>query len=511
VPAAGQARRAAELAEHLQLANAAARALPYLLLAADQAEAVFAHHEATQRYRAAVRVAAQVGDRAAEAQALVGLGRSWLAAGHPEHALEHFEAAVQVYRELDDPEAEGETLARISQVYFARGSWDAGIERLPALIERLEQRPPSRALGLLHACLAAVMPAEPAARIRAAARASELARALCDDDLLVEAEANRGFVLMLAGRLPEARAALEAILPLAEARRVYQALPMVIGALGESTKLQGDTCAYLRLGQRAVARAEESGDTVALLGALSGVGEAEFLLGDWATARRTYERAAGEGAGLDAAWYLGFVQLGLAALDVAEGKWTAAEQQLARCLVESPRLGHHNRREHAQRLLARRYLLADEPAAALARLEDVVRVEGDAHAGTQALRAWALLAAGDHAGAAEVVARAVDLACSQGNRLDLCEALLVRGQIESCQGRLDAAARTLTDGLALAQAMPWPYAEARLRYARARAWSEHGQRSTAAQDLELALAIFRRLGARPYLDKAEQLAAGLTA
>ncbi|MDQ6670740.1 MAG: hypothetical protein M3069_08300 [Chloroflexota bacterium] len=57
------------------------------------------------------------------------------------------------------------------------------------------------------------------------------------------------------------------------------------------------------------------------MGALSGVGEAQFLLGDWAAERATYEHAAREGSALDAAWYQGFVQLGLAAIEVAEGNW----------------------------------------------------------------------------------------------------------------------------------------------------------------------------------------------
>ncbi|MDQ6670742.1 MAG: AAA family ATPase, partial [Chloroflexota bacterium] len=78
-----RARRAAELARHLQLADEPAQAVPYVLLAGDQAEALFAHHEAAQHYRAARHLAAELGDRAAEAQALLGLGRSLLAAGHP--------------------------------------------------------------------------------------------------------------------------------------------------------------------------------------------------------------------------------------------------------------------------------------------------------------------------------------------------------------------------------------------------------------------------------------------
>jgi ATP/maltotriose-dependent transcriptional regulator MalT len=432
-----------------------------------------------------------------------------LAAGHPDRALAHLEAAAAMYHALDDPEGEGETLARVAQVYFVRGSWEAGFERLPAVVERLEQRQPSRALALLYACLAMVMPAEPGARLRAAARASELARALGDDDLLVQAEARRGFVLMLAGHLPEARAALDAILPLAEGRRAYDALSIVFGVLSEVTKLQGDLRGYLSLAHRGVVRAEEAGDAVSLVGALSGVAEAEFLLGEWATARRTYARAAREASGVDAAWYQGFVQLGLAAIEVAEGNWNAAERQLAGCLVESPRLGHHNRREHALRLLARRDVLAGDATAALARLDEVVRAEGEEHPGTLAVRAWALLESGDVARASTAVARAVELGAAQGNRLDLCEALLVRGQVERSQGDLGAATRTLADGLALARAMPCPYAEARLRYARARVFAELGQLNDATRELEVATRTLRQLGARPYLEAAERYAAQL--
>jgi transcriptional regulator with XRE-family HTH domain/tetratricopeptide (TPR) repeat protein len=504
-----QSRRAAEIARHFQAANERGRALPYLLLAGDQAEAVFAHHDATEHYQAAVLIASEIHDRSAEARAQVGLGRSWLAGGHPERALQHFEDGVRIYRQLADLEAEGETLAHIAQVYFARGQWDAGIQRLPEIIERLERRAPSRALALLYACLAAVMPSSSAERLAAANRASKLARALSDDDLLVQAEANRGFVLMLAGQLPEARATLEAILPLAETRGSYDALPMVLGALGEMTKLKGDIPGYLTLAERAVARAEQAGDPVALIGALSGVAEANYLLGDWVAARRTYERAAREGADLDAAWYRGFVHLGLAAIDVAEGNWSSVEQQLAECLVDRPRLGHQNRREHALRLLARRDLLADAPSSALARLDDVVRAEGDEHAGTQALRAWALLESAELASATDAVARAIEIASAQANQLDLCEALLVRGEVERRRGDADRACSTFMDALDLAAAMPCPYLEARARYGHARVLADLRRVEDCAAELQLAVTTLLRLGATPFLQKAERLLASL--
>jgi tetratricopeptide (TPR) repeat protein/transcriptional regulator with XRE-family HTH domain len=497
--------RAAELAHHFQSALQPQRALPYLLLAGDDAEVVFAHHEARQRYEAASRIAREVGDPTAEARASLGIGRTWLAAGRPGHALEHLEAAVRAYQAIDNAEGEAEALARIAEVYFARGNWDAGIERFPPIIKRLEQGPPSRALALIYASLAMVMPASAAARVQAAERAAELARVLGDEDLRVDAEGRRGFVLMLAGRLAEARQTLEAIQPIAEARRAHHALPTIIGVRSELAKLQGDIRGYLSLAQRGVARAEEAGDLVSLVGALSGVAEAQFLMGRWAEARRTYARAASTISGVDAAWYQGFVQLGLAAIDLAEGNDMAAEQQLAHCLTETPRLGHHNRREHALRLLACRHLLADQPAAALELLNEVERVEGHEHAGTQTLRAWALLQSGDVSVAAETVARAVELTAQQGNRLDRCEALLIRGQVERCAADKRAAANSLQEALELAEGMPSPYAEGRVRYARAELLADLGQMDAAIEEATRATVIFRTLGAQPYLRKADRL------
>jgi transcriptional regulator with XRE-family HTH domain/tetratricopeptide (TPR) repeat protein len=510
-PSTSRARVTDQIARHLLAADALVQALPYVVLAGEDAEAIFAHHEAAGHFRTAYRLAADLGDQRAQAVALFRLGCSLLTVGESEAALEHLEVAVRLHHTLEDVEGEGMALARIAQVYFARGEWDAGIERVPLLIQRLEERGPSRALALLYACLALVMVATPDERLAAAARASELGRRLGDEDILLQAEARRGFLLMSQGRLREARLVLEPILPRAEARRAYDALAMVCGVLSEVLKLTGDFAGYLELSNREGVWAEATGDTASLVGALAGVGEAQFLRGDWAAARATYQRAANQSRSLDAAWYRGFVQLGLGAIELAEGNWAAVDQQLAACLVENPRFGHHNRREHAQRLLAQRDVLASQPAAALARLEEVVAVEGDLHAGTLALKAWAWLEMGKLVPAAQAAAKAVELASERGNRLDLVEALLVHGRIAGAAGDPTTASRRLDEGLSLAQAMGFPYAEGRVRLARAEYEVRMRQTQTGYADLEAAMTIFRRLGAQPYLQQAVNLAAAVGA
>jgi hypothetical protein len=87
------AHRAAELADHFAQAGEFARALPYALVAGDQAGAVYAFVEAERQYRAAVAWARAAQEEAQEADALAKLG-ALLGA-----ALRH-EDAVTVTRTL---------------------------------------------------------------------------------------------------------------------------------------------------------------------------------------------------------------------------------------------------------------------------------------------------------------------------------------------------------------------------------------------------------------------------
>ena len=60
--------------------------------------------------------------------------------------------------------------------------------------------------------------------------------------------------------------------------------------------------------------------------------------------------------------------------------------------------------------------------------------------------------------------RALALALPHNNRLDLCEALLVRGQIVARLGNETEAMDSFQRALTLAQAVPYPYAEGRILF-----------------------------------------------
>jgi hypothetical protein len=89
----------------------------------------------------------------------------------------------------------------------------------------------------------------------------------------------------------------------------------------------------------------------------------------------------------------------------------------------------------------------------------------------------------------------------------LVEALEVQALIRLRQGRLSDAEEALQEGLQVARAMPYPYAEARLLQVDGQMRAERGAPDQAREQLAAALAIFRRLGARKDIERTEQLLA----
>jgi predicted ATPase len=94
LPASEQARQAAALADHLTKAGELARALPYALQAGAQAEAVYAHSEAAERYGDALALAQAFGDRAREAEAMEKRSRALWQGGRLDEARDLVEHAA---------------------------------------------------------------------------------------------------------------------------------------------------------------------------------------------------------------------------------------------------------------------------------------------------------------------------------------------------------------------------------------------------------------------------------
>jgi tetratricopeptide (TPR) repeat protein len=123
--------------------------------------------------------------------------------------------------------------------------------------------------------------------------------------------------------------------------------------------------------------------------------------------------------------------------------------------------------------------------------------------------AWAYLETGAAAKAEALMVQSMKRAKAQNMRVVVGDLLRIHGIALTRQGREDEAERSLQEGLALTRAMCCPYAEARVLYEWGRMRARKGEPQPARAMLQEALAIFQRLGARPYLARTKQALAEL--
>jgi tetratricopeptide (TPR) repeat protein len=109
---------------------------------------------------------------------------------------------------------------------------------------------------------------------------------------------------------------------------------------------------------------------------------------------------------------------------------------------------------------------------------------------------WAYLQAGQIDQAKRVIEQAILRARGMNAWPNLAEALLVQTRIAVRDRDWQTAARSMAEGLDLAQTMSYPYAEARLLQQEGERLVTQGESKSARDRLARALAVFRQLGAR---------------
>jgi tetratricopeptide (TPR) repeat protein len=233
---------------------------------------------------------------------------------------------------------------------------------------------------------------------------------------------------------------------------------------------------------------------------LAQVAEAQFLLGNWPEARTLYERALQMSRIYPAPHYAAFALLGLGELNLAAGHWEEATQLVETCMADAYRTNDVHWVHNAERLLAYRDLLRAHPDEALRRLEHA----GEEHTRTLYLRAWGHLDASELKQAVTTIDRCIAIAKQQSSNLDLCEAWIVRGRISARQNRVEKAVDSFREAVALARSMPCPFVEGRALFEWGQMLSARGKLEAARELLEQALRIFKRLGARRFVEQAER-------
>jgi tetratricopeptide (TPR) repeat protein len=259
--------------------------------------------------------------------------------------------------------------------------------------------------------------------------------------------------------------------------------------------------------KRAVETGDQLGDPLWLTWALYVRGQMHLYLGDWGWARSDAEQAlaiCSQAGG----WAGSFARQAMGQVCMAEGRWDEAGQHLEEALVQASPNGDLQIVRWAARSLAELEVRQGCAPAACARLVPLLDRPGldefDVTAFLPVL-AWAYLELGDLARAEDTVEQALRRARAEQLRLILVDALRVHAMILARLGRSVEAEHALQEGIALARAMPCPYAEARLLQIYGRLDVERGAPEPARKRLDAALAIFRRLGARKDVEWVEQV------
>jgi class 3 adenylate cyclase/tetratricopeptide (TPR) repeat protein len=517
LPEQKRTKHAPELAWHFLQSDDAEHALSWSLIAGNQAEAVFAHSEAERHYRTALELAHETDDRAREVETLEKLGLTLWTVNRYDEALEIQERALQYHRQMNDLDGEARITAQIGWTHRQRGTPEEGIARIEAFLERIDSNsnPTSdRCLMEIWLPLAAMYYARGryAEGLQRAEQAGELAQRMGDNRVLAKAESRRGPLLSKLGRHEESRRVLEDAIPVLEH----------VGDLYDlSVALHNVAVVYERFGEfdkarasfeRAIEVAERRGDPKLATAFSTLLAWMTFRLGDWDGAHATLRQAVDKAYRLGAPAASAPPLLVLAHLSLFSGDWEEAARCLAEGMAVAERYGDPESLVVGRWLQTVQFLLQGYPEEALTQLEDL---PGHPHLEEQ-VEAWVLLDlaqaylhVGKLARADETVAECERRAAAQSDRWLLGAARSVRGGILAQQSRWEEAQWTLKEAVTLSQGNHDPYAEALARYESGMMHSRKGEAQQAHEELEEALAIFQRLGARPYIERTEQALARL--
>ncbi len=502
--------RAVELlADHYSQGMAPEKAAPYLEQAGDRAWAQHANAAAEGYYRELVATLDNLGRGKDAARAREKLGTVLHIVAHYDAALVALEGAAATYAATGEGEGEGRVTARIGRVHEDRGTPAEGRARLQPLALRLEAQDASPGLVALYACLADILWA--CGRYReeraTAERAVALARRVGDARSLAEALWEDGLAHLAAGHLANARDALEEAVPCAEA---VGALDLII----EPLLLLG--VVYLRYGQldrstqqctRALAVAEQVGFTTYRTAATARLSILAYVRGDWAEARRHGEQAFTLSRQIGSSWISPRPLTALGLLCFGEGQWEVARRYLEESVAVGTRVGQQISEPFAPSVLAECDILEGHPERAERRLSALRASLGSGDGDVALLLgplAWAQLERGDVTAAAATVEQAMTQARAHDDRLTLVDILRVHALVALRQERWTEAAQALDEGVALARALPYPYAEARLWQVYGALHLQQGERGPGRARLREALVLFRQLGAHKDIAAVEQ-------
>lgn len=507
-----QRPEAAELARHFLAARNERRALPYAIQAGDHAARLYAHDAAIRHYEIALELLEEGGDDQGMARVREKLGIELSFAGRHDEALTVLDRAALSWRAQSDPERLGQTMAAIGWASSVNGAADVGIHRLQATLPEIEAHGATPALAAVVGALAFLyfVTGRYAESLAASERAADLARSLNQVHTLAGAQHNIGNILQMLGKVADARRAVERAITLAEA---CGDLMVLQGAWSDKAYLYfncGEFGAAIDAWQRALELSERACGPLSICFQTAVRQLPHFCMGEWDRVRPHFERAAAASRSLGESFVSALLLGFKGTLSCVEGCWEEARHCLEAAVALATRIGDQQSLRMATASLAELDVLEGHAEAARMRLVPLLDRPGleefDVTAFLPVL-AWAYLELGDQAQAEQTIDQALRRMRAENLRLMLANALRVHAMILIRQARWDAATSALEEGLAVACAMPYPYAKGRLLQVYGQMHTARGEPFPARERLEAALAVFRWLGARKDIEQVAQLLA----
>ena len=510
-------RRVAELTWHFLQAGERSRALPYALIAGDQAEAIYAHVEAELHFRTALELARQVDDEAHETEALEKLGAVLSAQSRYDDAIELLEQAYAHCDGMGDLEGRWRNLAQIGWALAERGTPEEGITRLRAELAAAHTLLPSATLAQLYFTLAQLWfaNAHVPESSESAVKAVQLAREAGDDRLELRALSLEANAVGVIGDAAEAVRLCESIVPRAESLGDYWTLVRTHHTLHRDLAHMGQLESAQAHAERWIAACERLGSPTELAFALNEQAGDYYQLGDWVRFRAGMERALGLLRHIPAASMLPMLHTDLGMLDMYQGNLEAARERLhqARALAETGRNLDYLRRVAC--VESEHDLLQGHPEVARERLEPLLDRSGkETYEVTTFLLpmlAWAQLDLGDAPRADTLIEEGIARAERAHMTAPLIVLWRIQGLIRMRQQRWVDAASMLDKSLAASRRYLDVYSQVKALYVYGQLYVEQGQARRASVCWEQALAICRRLGERMYAERMEQEVAKLAA
>jgi len=267
---------------------------------------------------------------------------------------------------------------------------------------------------------------------------------------------------------------------------------------------RGEFSLSLAYNQRALGHAQRTGSPPHITRMLINRAETGYYSGAWADARADIAQAdaIAEESNQFGITYSSLYRLyarGL--LDVAEGHEELARRQLYDVLQAATGSHDLQAQAHSRQLLSELDLLggrATEVYASLPPLLDQLQVVPYWADATRIYLAWALLAMGRQEEAAHEIETCIAGMRVRTMRLWLVDGLRVRAMLAIQRRQWEAAQADVDEAIALAGAMPYPYAELKALWVYGQLEVARGDPATARDHFMAALAICDRLGEGLY-------------